>query len=214
MDLFEQLTRSISEFGTRLRLVDTEHWSLPTPCDEWDVRELVNHVVGGALRYTMLLHGATADEIVATRSLDHLGGDAVGAFERRAHEVSSAFREPGALSRTVHHPAGDRSGKELLELRITEFAVHAWDLARAIGADEQIDATLADEMSMRLSAAGTGLEQGGYFSPPTHAGDDTSSLAQLLHRTVASQVRCKSGRTQAPRRSLYAAGVTASASGT
>ena len=61
MDLFEQLRRSVSEFGTRLRPIHGTHWSRPTPCEEWDVRELVNHVVGGALRYTMLLHGATAD---------------------------------------------------------------------------------------------------------------------------------------------------------
>ncbi len=69
MDLFDQLGRSISEFGTRLRLVRAEHWGLATPCQEWDVRELVNHVVGGAVRYTMLLAGATADQVVATRTV-------------------------------------------------------------------------------------------------------------------------------------------------
>lgn len=183
MDLFDQLGRSISEFGTRLKLVHTEHWHLPTPCEEWDVRELVNHVVGGAVRYTMLLHGATAEEVVATRVLDHLAGDPVEAFERRAQEVTCAFREPGALSRTVHHPAGDRTGKELLELRITEFAVHAWDLARAIGADEQIDPSLVDEMCRRLSIAGTRMERGGYFDPPTSAPNSASPLIRLLHLT-------------------------------
>jgi uncharacterized protein (TIGR03086 family) len=182
VDLFEQLGQSISEFGTRLRLVHGELWSRRTPCEEWDVRELVNHVVGGARRYTMLLHGATADEVVATRNLDHLGDDPIRCFERRADEVSQAFREPGALSRTVHHPAGDRSGKELLELRITEFAVHAWDLARAIATDEQIDTVLVDEMWKRLSANGTRLEQGGYFDPPTSAVDD-ASLTRLLRLT-------------------------------
>jgi uncharacterized protein (TIGR03086 family) len=183
MDSFEQLGQSISEFGARLRLVRREHWRLPTPCEEWDVRELVNHVVGGALRYAMLLHGATAEEVVATRALDHLGDDPVGSFERRAQEVAHAFREPGALLRTVHHPAGDRSGRELLELRITEFAVHAWDLARAIGADEQIDPVLVDELCERLSVSGTRLEQGGYFDPPRSAPDDAPPLARLLHLT-------------------------------
>lgn len=171
MDLFRQLDRSIFEFGTRLRLVRAEHWMLATPCDEWDVRALVNHVVGGATRYTMLLHGATVDEVVATVALDHLGGDPVGSFEQRAQEVAHAFGEPGALSRTVHHPAGDISGRELLGLRVTEFAVHAWDLSRAIGADEQIDPALVHEMVERLPVAGTPLEDG------------ASQQARLLHLT-------------------------------
>ena len=171
------------EFGTRPRLVRTEHWSLATPCQDWDVRELVNHVVGGALRYTMLLHGATSDEVLATRAVDHLGGDPVGSFERRAREVTNAFREPDALSGTVHHPAGDRSGQDLLEMRITEFAVHAWDLARAIGADEQIDPVLVDDMWRRLLVAGTRLERGGYFDPPASTSEDVSPLTRLLHLT-------------------------------
>lgn len=120
----------------------------------------------------MLLHGATADEVVATRALDHLGDDPVGGFERKAREVANAFREPGALSRTVRHPAGDRSGQELLEMRVTEFAVHAWDLSRAIGADEQLDPVLVDAMWRHMAVAGTRLERGGYFAPPTSAAED------------------------------------------
>ena len=107
----------------------------------------------------------------------------MGSFERRAQEVAHAFGEAGALTRTVHHPAGDRSGQDLLELRITEFAVHAWDLARAIGAAKQIDPGLVDEMWKRRSVAGTGLEQGGYFDPPTSAFEDESQLIRLLHLT-------------------------------
>jgi uncharacterized protein (TIGR03086 family) len=171
VDLFEQLDRSIVAFGTRLRVVGAEHWSLATPCDEWDVRALVNHVVGGATRYTMMLHGASADEVVATVAVDHLGEDPVTSFEQRAQEVGHAFREPGALLRTVHHPAGDLSGQELLELRITEFAVHGWDLARAIGGDKQIDPALVDEMWKRMSGAGAGPDDG------------ESPLERLLHLT-------------------------------
>ena len=47
---------------------------------EWDVQALVNHVVGANRRYTMLLHGATADEVDATRMEDHLGDDPASSF--------------------------------------------------------------------------------------------------------------------------------------
>jgi hypothetical protein len=68
-------------------------------------------------------------------------------------------------------------------MRITEFAVHAWDLARAIGANEQIDPLLADEIWKWLSVIGTHLERGGYVDRPTSARNHASPLARLLHLT-------------------------------
>jgi len=49
------------------------------------------------------------------------------------------LREDGALERVGHHATGDRTGRELLSMRILDAAIHGWDLARAIGADEGLD---------------------------------------------------------------------------
>jgi len=142
----------------------------------------VNHVLGGAVRYAMLLHGATADEVGATRTLDHIGEDPVRSFDYGAREVATAFGERGALSRTLHHPARDRTGEELLEMRITEFAVHAWDLARSIGADEGLDPALVEAVWNRVAATGTRLDRGGYFEAPAgRLPDDAPAQAKLLY---------------------------------
>jgi Mycothiol maleylpyruvate isomerase N-terminal domain len=71
------------EFARRLRLVGPDDWRRPTPCSEWDVRALVHHVVGGCVRHGMLLHGAQAHEVEATRAVDHLGADPVRHSRRR-----------------------------------------------------------------------------------------------------------------------------------
>ncbi|MBV8162582.1 MAG: TIGR03086 family protein [Acidimicrobiia bacterium] len=169
MDPFETLDRGRVEFRRVLAGVGSDHWELPTPCDAWDVRALVNHVLGGNVRYALLLHGAGTAEVDATRSLDHIGADALGSFDESAAEVMAAFDEPGALERTVHHPAGARSGLDLLWLRVAEWTVHAWDLARAIGGDEALDAGVVGALLARLDERGTGLETGGYFreAPPS-----------------------------------------------
>jgi uncharacterized protein (TIGR03086 family) len=127
------------------------------------------------------LHGATPDAVIATHSLDHIGDDALASFDASAAEVVAAFEEPDALERTVHHPAGDRSGLDLLWLRIGEWTIHAWDLAWAIGGDEQLDPELVDSLLQRLSEHGTGLETGGYFAEPSRtAGIDRPPQAQML----------------------------------
>jgi hypothetical protein len=43
------------------------------------------------------------------------------------------------MTQVVHHRLGDRSGAELLVMRVIEHAVHGWDLARSVGADDEID---------------------------------------------------------------------------
>jgi uncharacterized protein (TIGR03086 family) len=135
----ELLQAAADDFGRRLRLVGPGDWGRPTPCTGWDVRALVDHVVGGNVRYALLLHGAATAEVEATRAVDHLGDDALGAFERTAREVLACFAEDGAQRRTFQHVAGPRTGRELLSMRILDTEVHAWDLARALGADERLD---------------------------------------------------------------------------
>ena len=180
VDAFETLDRSRVEFRRVLAGVGAEHWELATPCGEWHVRALVNHVVGGNVRYTMLLHDAPADEVAATRTMDHIGADALASFDRSAAEVTAAFEEPDALERTVHHPAGDRSGLDLLWLRVAEWTVHGWDLARAIGGDEQLDPDLVNSLLARLDRHGTGLESGDYFAEATEAPLGAAPQTRLL----------------------------------
>jgi uncharacterized protein (TIGR03086 family) len=135
------LLRAADDFGARLRQVSDDQWTLPTPCSEWTVRDLANHVVNGGRMSAQLVHGATADEVVGAFDADALGPAPVAAFEASSAAEGEAFAEPGALDRVVHHPgAGDVPGSMLLAFRIGDNLLHAWDLARACGFDETLDA--------------------------------------------------------------------------
>ena len=151
MDGFEALAIANAEFEQRLRLITADDWSRATPCTEWDVHDLVNHVIGGNVRHAMLLRGASAAEVDAKRSEDHLGGDPVAAFASTAQLLLTEFRTAGALSRQVKHPIGDRSGEELLGMRIFDVTVHAWDLACAIEADRMLEPMLVQRTLLELT---------------------------------------------------------------
>ena len=151
-----------------------------TPCTEWDVRALVNHVVGANRRYTMLLHGATTDEVEATRAVDHLGGDPVASFAATEAELKAAFAEPGAMTRAAYHQVGKRTGAQLLEMRVLDIAVHTWDLARAIGAGESLDPGVV-AFALTLQDTLDAGRQRGAFAPPGQTPADGSAQARLLH---------------------------------
>jgi uncharacterized protein (TIGR03086 family) len=126
-------------FARRLRLVTDGEWSAPTPCTDWDVRALVNHVTQGNLNYVRLLEGATAADFLRLRDADALGTDPVGAFDAAARACAEAYAAPDALDRAVDHPSGKLSGRQALAVRTTDTVVHTWDLARALGVDDTLD---------------------------------------------------------------------------
>lgn len=184
MTPFEALQLSSAEFERQLGNIRALQWDLPTPCPDWSVWALVNHVVGGVSRYTRLLHGATAETVDATRALDHISPDPLRAFRSGCAEMIAAFEEPGALRRTVHHRAGDRTSSELLEMRVLEFAVHGWDLARAIGSDDQLNPRIVERVYRRLTRCGPDRDGQNVFGPPSEPLPvDASAQDRLLHST-------------------------------
>ena len=181
MIALDLLSRADDGFNQRLALVRPGQWAAQTPCTEWDVRALVNHVVGANRRYTMLLHGATTDEVEATRAVDHLGDDPVASFVATAAELKEAFGEPGAMARTAYHRAGGRTGAQLLGMRVLDVAVHTWDLARAIRADESLDPNVVTFALTLQDTFGAARQRGAFAPPLGKPPADGSAQARLLY---------------------------------
>jgi uncharacterized protein (TIGR03086 family) len=137
--LFDRYLLASKGFEHRLRAVPPGGWEAPTPCTEWDVRALVNHMTRGNLNYVGLLHGATREEFLAARDTDALGDDPLTAFTGSVRACAEAFAEEGALDRVVDYPLGKLTGRRALAVRTADSTVHTWDLARALGADETLD---------------------------------------------------------------------------
>jgi uncharacterized protein (TIGR03086 family) len=141
----DQLREAHEVFLEVLGNVRPEQMSLPTPDDEWDVRELINHIVLG---------NVWAAENVKTGHAPRPSGDIIGereameAYTASADAMMAAFEEPGALGRMVTMPFGEMPAAGLASFRFTDLIVHAWDLAKATGqstdlAPELCEAALA-----------------------------------------------------------------------
>jgi uncharacterized protein (TIGR03086 family) len=180
-DGLRALGRAQAAFEQRLCLVEVDDWPRPTPCSEWDVHALVNHVVGGNRRYAMLLHGASAEAVQRTRTEDHLGANPSAAFTTTAIELAATFREDGALTRVAHHPIGDRTGAELLAMRVLDLAVHAWDLAHALDVDDTLDPDAVEYALAHVEVIEVGRKHGSFAVPADPSPAIASGQAILLH---------------------------------
>lgn len=145
MDRLSALDTATDEFGRRLRLVDEGSWALPTPCADWDVQYLVAHVIGGNRFAVHVLGGMSAmDAIEQVMSSPQLGDDAAMAWTSTCGDQRNAFNTDAVLDRRIDHPLGEITGSQFLEFRVFDITLHAWDLARSIGADDQLDSELVD----------------------------------------------------------------------
>jgi uncharacterized protein (TIGR03086 family) len=139
MELERLYGRSVGRFAELVRGVPADRWAGPTPCTDWDVRALVNHVVGEQLWSVPLFEGATIAEVGDRFDGDLLGADPAGSASRAAAQASAVVSEPGTLDRTVHLSFGDTPATEYVDQLLADHLVHGWDLAVATGADRTLD---------------------------------------------------------------------------
>lgn len=157
------LDLSASGFAIVLGQVTDSQWQAPTGNDGQTVRQLVDHVVGGNRMAAAILGGGTREDGLAEFARSAGDVDILAAFEQSRREQAEAFATPGALERTVSHPAASMPGAQLLGFRTVEYALHGWDLARAIGADDRIDPTVADALWEMLAPMTPMLVASGMF---------------------------------------------------
>jgi uncharacterized protein (TIGR03086 family) len=183
----EALATAGAELEPRLRALSPTSYRQPSVCAGWSAADLANHVVGGEQRYLLLLRDAEPAEVEATRGRDHIGDDPARAYAIRSRLLDDQFRQPGALQRTVRHRAGDRSGLELLRMRVMERALHAWDLARTLGLDDTLGPGVVDYLLGNCLPLVTDLQAKGLLGPAGPGGSPAQPPMERLLRLTGRQ---------------------------
>lgn len=110
------------------------------------MRDIVVHVIAGTRMAAALLGGCSSEEAATILAAERAPDDAIATLTEVADAQAHAFAHDGALELVVHHPRGEFPGTVLLGFRTGDFALHAWDLARAIGADETLPEDLVNQV--------------------------------------------------------------------
>lgn len=180
MDPVELHRRGVARSSAVVGDVDDDQWGLSTPCEQWDVRDLVNHLTVEHRWALPLLDGATVEEVGDDLSGDVLGDDPVGAH-RDAARAAQAKAEEVDPERTVHLSFGDVGAAFYLQQRATDMIVHAWDLAVATGQDADVDEGLAAELLELTEPMITPeVRDSGVFGPEVAVPADATASARLL----------------------------------
>jgi uncharacterized protein (TIGR03086 family) len=160
--------------AARLAAVPADGLDRPTPCDGWDLAQLLDHTITSMA----MLTGAVAGPA------DDLGGDPQHALATLAARSRVAWEAPGVAERTYELPIGTMTGTWLRSASLLEVVVHGWDISQATGERAAVPDALAEPILAFAREAITDDQRGDAFAADLGTGDGTAErlLAYLGRR--------------------------------
>ncbi|MDE3074251.1 MAG: TIGR03086 family protein [Chloroflexota bacterium] len=140
-ELYVQAMAATQRFVDAVR---PDQWHNPTPCSEWDVKTVANHIIGENLWAGELFAGKTIADVGNRLDGDLAGSDPAAAYQRSIGLAEAAVETPGAMKATVHLSFGDFSGADYASQLFMDLLVHGWDIAKGSGQDARLDPNLVE----------------------------------------------------------------------
>ena len=183
LDLLTLFDRATAWTANKIAAADG-HQDASTPCDDWSVRRLLDHLLHGQ----QLFAAGAAGAVVGPPSGDPprlLGDDPVAQYEAARRATIAAYAQPGVLSGMVTTPFGPMPAAQFLGIAVCDQLIHGWDLARSTDQDATMPADLAAAawhlLGGRIADANRG--PGRSFKAAVPVAEDASAQDKLLGYT-------------------------------
>jgi uncharacterized protein (TIGR03086 family) len=162
-------------FTERVEAVQADQWDNQSPCDEWKARDVVAHVVDTQ----GLFLGMIGREMPPGPTVDD---DPVAAWNHARDTTQHALDTPEIAQTEFESPVFGKSTYEqsLARIGVADVLTHTWDLARAVGADEQLDPTEVSRAHEGLKKMGDALRSPKVFGPEVPVSDNADEQTKYL----------------------------------
>jgi uncharacterized protein (TIGR03086 family) len=181
MDTVALLKQVVDETDRLVTNIGPEDLTASTPCTEWSVRDLINHITGGATMFAMSAEsGSVPDEVLGQLiGGDNLGDDYKGAWGIASKRALAAFEQPGVMEKIVKLPFGEMPAGVALSIAVFDVATHATDLALATGQTIDNDELLEGALAMGKQMIGSDMRNTGLFLDEQSIGADAPVIDRL-----------------------------------
>jgi uncharacterized protein (TIGR03086 family) len=175
-EISERYRRVAARFTALVNEVPDGAWDNPAPCEGWVARDVVRHLVEWIPPFLTSAGGPALPE---GPSVDD---DPAGAWTVLNDAIQSLLDDPAASAQEISHP---RAGTHRLDEAIATFflgdvVVHTWDLARATGLDETLDADVVHEMLVGMQPMDEALRASGQYGPKVEVPADADEQTRLI----------------------------------
>lgn len=176
MDAAEEYREIAGVFTERVRGVPADRWESEAPCEGWVARDVVRHLVEW---FPAFLQDGAGVELPSGPSVDE---DPVAAWTTMSDGIQALLDDPATPSRTL---SNRHVGDLPLDAAVSQFFtndvfLHTWDLARATGQDERLDAERCAQMLAGMEPWDEALRSSGQYGPRVPVADDADAQTKLL----------------------------------
>jgi len=158
----------------------SDDWLRPTPCADWNVRALVNHVAGEDRWTKPLVDGKTIAEVGDALDGDLLGEDPRASAIAAAEEALTAVAERLPAGGRVHLSYREEDIGEYISQLAADHLIHGWDLAVATGQNRHLDSELVAEVTAWFRNSEEIMRASGAIAARPDSGSGGNPQADLL----------------------------------
>jgi uncharacterized protein (TIGR03086 family) len=194
--------RVAGAFLARIEAVPADRWTSPSPCPGWTAREVVAHVINeqrrilATLRRTepKALYGVAVAVMGSQPAVDDQA-DLAAAWREIGAGLVEAIDDPACAEVQLPTPVGPMPFAEVVEALPEDVLIHTWDLARATGGDEQLDAEAVVHVFDKFRPMDEALRQPWAFGPKITPPPGADVQTEFLCFVGRQPARCGLGET-------------------
>jgi uncharacterized protein (TIGR03086 family) len=178
MEPTDQLTVIIPILTNLVDQLQANQLTEPTPCTNFDVSGVLDHMMGGAAAFAPAFRGEASGRPASTVTA---GQVPAVEYRQAMNELLDAATSPGAMERTVDAPFGQVPGSVFASFVAFDGLIHGWDIAFAAGLayDPPADVVAAVDEFARATV-GPEMRDGDTFAVAAEAPAGASRLEQLV----------------------------------
>ncbi len=182
MDSVALMKQVIASTDKIVKGTDATQLGLQSPCTEWTVKDVINHITGGSTMFAVCVEeGSVPDDLLGKlMGGDNLGADYVKSWGIASSRAIAAFESPGALDKMVKLPFGEMPAGVALNIAVFDVLTHAADIASATNQTIEDTALVEKALEVGRQLIGPDLRVPGVFDPEQTAPKDATPVVRLL----------------------------------
>lgn len=182
MDVLATMERVLERTDQIVDNVDDGQLANATPCADWTVRDVINHITGGATMFAECVEQGSIpdDRFGQLMGGDNLGDDWRGAYRTASTHARAAFGAPGVLDKMVKLPFGEMPASIALNIAVSDVMTHACDIAKATGQTIDDPELLATALETAKRTIQPDFRTPGFFDAEQAVSDEASPMDKLL----------------------------------